>query len=258
MSGLLRRLARHAVNPTTSTVHAMSGLPYIPAPNLRTVENAAGRVPVAESAQPAMPAPGSPSDPPSTSPMMPITQASPAQTAAKLLSEPATVVPTTPSSSTDIVPAPLMPELSDENRTMPASSQTDTSSAVATADTIRVANRTTTSDNRRTIDTQPQHAQPGHVSRHTAPRSMPDALLASIATPVTSPTSTDQQAATGPLETAIKTDLAVEAPTEVHVHIGRIEVTAVRDVTPQKPAAHNERQPMSLDDYLAQRQPRGS
>lgn len=48
---------------------------------------------------------------------------------------------------------------------------------------------------------------------------------------------------------------AVHATDEVHVHIGRIEVTALQDtptVTPRrKPKG---RQPMSLDDYLAKRQ----
>jgi len=42
--------------------------------------------------------------------------------------------------------------------------------------------------------------------------------------------------------------------TEVHVHIGRIEVTAVPESSPTRPARRPRREPMSLDDYLAQRQ----
>ncbi len=43
-------------------------------------------------------------------------------------------------------------------------------------------------------------------------------------------------------------------PTEVHVHIGRVEVTAVPESSPTRPARRPRREPMSLDDYLAQRQ----
>lgn len=43
------------------------------------------------------------------------------------------------------------------------------------------------------------------------------------------------------------------APNEVHVHIGRIEVTALQDAPAAKPRTRG-RQPMSLDEYLARRQ----
>lgn len=42
------------------------------------------------------------------------------------------------------------------------------------------------------------------------------------------------------------------APNEVHVHIGRIEVTAMHEAPPAKPRERG-RQPMSLDEYLARR-----
>ena len=45
----------------------------------------------------------------------------------------------------------------------------------------------------------------------------------------------------------------VEETTEVHVSIGRIEVTAVHEPAPPKPAAPRRNAPMSLDDYLAKR-----
>jgi hypothetical protein len=48
---------------------------------------------------------------------------------------------------------------------------------------------------------------------------------------------------------------AVEETTEVHVSIGRIEVTAVQAPAATAPAAPRRRQaPMSLDDYIAHRQ----
>ncbi len=45
----------------------------------------------------------------------------------------------------------------------------------------------------------------------------------------------------------------VEETTEVHVSIGRIEVTAVHEPAPPKPAVSRRNVPMSLDDYLAKR-----
>lgn len=45
----------------------------------------------------------------------------------------------------------------------------------------------------------------------------------------------------------------VEETTEVHVSIGRIEVTAVHQPAPSKPATPRRNAPMSLDEYLARR-----
>ncbi len=45
----------------------------------------------------------------------------------------------------------------------------------------------------------------------------------------------------------------VEETTEVHVSIGRIEVAAVHEPTPPRPAVSRRNAPMSLDDYLAKR-----
>ena len=44
-----------------------------------------------------------------------------------------------------------------------------------------------------------------------------------------------------------------EADTEVHIHIGRIDVTAVHEVAPPRRRAAAAPAPMSLDGYLAQR-----
>jgi hypothetical protein len=40
---------------------------------------------------------------------------------------------------------------------------------------------------------------------------------------------------------------------EIHVHIGRIEVTALREVAPAKPPTRTPQSSLSLDDYLARR-----
>ena len=45
----------------------------------------------------------------------------------------------------------------------------------------------------------------------------------------------------------------VKETTEVHVSIGRIEVTAMHEPAPAKPASARRNAPMSLDDYLAKR-----
>lgn len=51
-----------------------------------------------------------------------------------------------------------------------------------------------------------------------------------------------------------KTDPVSESePTEIHVHIGRIEVTAVQEGPTKKPKASPGPKPMSLDEYLARR-----
>lgn len=48
------------------------------------------------------------------------------------------------------------------------------------------------------------------------------------------------------------------APDEIHVHIGRIEVTAVQEAPKPKARAARGQAPMSLDDYLAKRQRGGA
>jgi len=62
--------------------------------------------------------------------------------------------------------------------------------------------------------------------------------------------------ATASASTANRGSLSVgmiEETTEVHVSIGRIEVTAVHESAPSKPAAPRRNGPMSLDEYLAKR-----
>ena len=56
-----------------------------------------------------------------------------------------------------------------------------------------------------------------------------------------------------PLRQPLATPATAAEPTEVHVHIGRIEVTAITQPQPAKPAARQRTQPLSLDAYLARR-----
>lgn len=52
---------------------------------------------------------------------------------------------------------------------------------------------------------------------------------------------------------ALATPAPASEPTEVHVHIGRIEVTAITQPQAPKRAARERSQPLSLDAYLARR-----
>lgn len=77
----------------------------------------------------------------------------------------------------------------------------------------------------------------------------PDALLPPIEPPREIPTHPSRPEAATPAANA--TD---SGPAEVHVHIGRIEVTAVQDSPPAKHSARKGKPPMSLDEYLARHQ----
>jgi len=59
-------------------------------------------------------------------------------------------------------------------------------------------------------------------------------------------------AARGPLGPDAGTPAADE-PAEVHIHIGRIEVTAVPEAPPPRRRPAKKQAPMSLDAYLAAR-----
>ena len=64
-----------------------------------------------------------------------------------------------------------------------------------------------------------------------------------------------QPASTRTLQYGPVTQTTASQPNEVHVHIGRIEVIAVREPPAAAPARvkRNGPQPMSLDEYLAKR-----
>lgn len=68
----------------------------------------------------------------------------------------------------------------------------------------------------------PRHSQPGPVTASLAPASAP-----------------------------------VREPDEVHIHIGRIEVTAIHEPAPRPREARKGQPPLSLDDYLTKRKGEG-
>lgn len=69
-----------------------------------------------------------------------------------------------------------------------------------------------------------------------------------------------QGAASAPAASASASASAVPArePDEVHIHIGRIEVTAIQESRPASKPSRKGAAPLSLDDYLARRKGDGS
>lgn len=100
-------------------------------------------------------------------------------------------------------------------------------------------------------------ATPDHVPPHR-----PGALPAPLLAPTETPHAAEAQPrvpARGLMPRVAQQDLRAGTPAaeaagnEVHVHIGRIEVTAVREAPAARMRAAKGRSPMSLDEYLARR-----
>lgn len=253
MSGLLRRLARHAQSASRPTIHAMARLPYMPAPALLPVDDADVRAPtMAPTAAPAMspppasaePAPAAPA-PQSMPTPQPATVRNPIHRAA-IDDRGAEARLASPVSQADRLPPALMPAAPTDRPADPATSpvvpdaEHATERAGAAAPTPLYGHPQATP--------QPQPPPATRPAIHDA-RALPDALL-----PPSPPPARATTAAVGAHPPAP----AADTPTEVHVHIGRIEVTAVHAPAAPRPAARSGRAPMSLDEYLARRQGSGS
>jgi len=107
------------------------------------------------------------------------------------------------------------------------------------------------------IDDARAGAFPGPAPRRDAPPPSPTPLIPAFRPQATSTPSAQQRP--GPQASSGLTGHAAEtAPDEIHVHIGRIEVTAVQEAPKPKARAQHGQAPMSLDDYLAKRQRGGT
>jgi len=251
MNGLLRRLAHHAANPSLPVIHAMARLPYIPAPELLPVMDT-GTLPAAavsarstRSATDAVEPPSAALPTASTSSMLTrmthIARETPSHTGSPCST--AAITPPADSSDTDPSPPQLM-ETQQSNNPPPGTLQTATP-ATDRADSGSRLTETTTLE--QPDSTAPlQQLADCHSTLYPV---MPDALLPPVVSPFTLPSPADPMTPTPAMQQA------TETATEVHVHIGRIEVTALQESASPKPAARSRRNPMSLDDYLAQRQP---
>lgn len=270
MTGPISRLARDAVSPTRPTIHAMARLPYMPPPVLHPIEDAgmpaAAMMPATPATRPsssAMPTPGAISGPQAVFADDTSRNAIDTDNSAEPGHEPfltsrpsSTRHPSTmppPSRSEDPYPAALMPASPAQGPAPSAAAP----GATAAADETGALARATPSSGFEPAQTSsappPQaHASDQYATRGTSARTIPDALLPPIGQGARSTLSSPAAAS------AQRTPAAAESATEVHVHIGRIEVTAVQAPAAPRPAARGGPQPMSLDEYLARRERSGS
>lgn len=268
MTGPIRRLARDAVSPTRPTIHAMARLPYMPQPALLPIGEAgtpsASRAPATTmTAWPATSA--TPNSGALHGPRAPVADgvarsidtdvsAEPGYVQSVASRPPSSLSPSSahPSSRlADPFPAALMP-------TSPAPGPTPQGAAPGATDADDETDASARSKPSSAFEpaqgrAAPQTQAPDQPATHSAnPRTLPEALLPLIRQGARSTLSSPAAAS------AQRTPPAAESPTEVHVHIGRIEVTAVQPSAAPKPAARGGPQPMSLDEYLARRERRGS
>jgi hypothetical protein len=253
MSNLFQRLASQQLDSGTLRVHPMASLPYQAVPEfteqateLDKYDKVAG-TPEAGSAPPgSMPshptsesvpttsrkASTQPQHPSAPAPLLPTTDqadqapmAAPSTEALASEEEPHTGITPHPAKTRLPLPSPLLMELPAEEKP---------GSAVSNEISPPVENPST------------------DTSSDTAADGLPAAILprqraakATTAMPHAPPTP----------HTGVRTSQeASSEPNEVHVHIGRIEVTAIQQPSPPKPRQKRGRAPMSLDDYLAKRQ----
>lgn len=89
---------------------------------------------------------------------------------------------------------------------------------------------------------------------------VPERTLDKLVLPPPLLPATPRGAASAPAAAASASALALPArePDEVHIHIGRIEVTAIQESRPASKPSRKGAAPLSLDDYLARRKGDGS
>ncbi|MDB5979783.1 MAG: hypothetical protein JWQ69_798 [Pseudomonas sp.] len=105
-------------------------------------------------------------------------------------------------------------------------------------------------------------------SQEAPPRTEPEPAIASVLAPIPHPANAQALAhppaqllmpasvrthPAGPVPVVFNPPPSPPAADEIHVHIGRIEVTAVREPAPAKHSARTPKPTLSLDDYLAKR-----
>lgn len=257
MSGLFRRLARQVAGPRPATVHAMARLPFHAPPAPVSADEGGTLMPLAH-APAADPAPV----PPSATAARSTHPAAPARSRRHGHAEPAS--PAAPVIDTPAVdtPAPLVALRDDEpsppaEPTRPRPRQADTDihgpAAPVAAATVAVA----ASAPAWQVEVPPAAARRA-PREPTADAVGPGALLDPFPEALLPP----QAAAVPPAAQAARPanppsparPAPAAEPTEVHVHIGRIDVTAVHAPAPAKRPARSGQAPMSLDAYLAKRQ----
>jgi len=239
MSGLFRRLAQGAVGAPPARLHALARLPYAspPLPALDEPAERQGALPmVAAQAHVEPNAIAAPGAPPS-------------------IASPAIVAPRAAESAYPSVVAPHAPH-APHAPCEPAGRQDGRGASELDA---RLSHESPS------LLAQPALRAPQPVRAappaHERARSLigseaqafrpPPPLLAATAVEPTR-AAVGRPAAPAPLRLPAQ-QASVDAPNEVHVHIGRVEVTAIREAARQPRAARRGPEPLSLDHYLAKR-----
>lgn len=267
MSGLFRRLAKQA-NGRATTLHAPARLPFHDAPAATEAFESANSEMSAEAPAPivAMPAQARPTPPQASATpealgdtpddVTPKTSALPprhkgAQTAPKRDFRGNDTAHDMPEQAANPTRADRL-----TRRARASASTREASAPVAPPMTAETPSRTLENTN-----PAPGAAAPLTAARDTEASSIPefpptllpphtDTARADTATPGARPKTPD-----GRINRT--QTVAADAPNEVHVHIGRIEVTAIQESASKPRAKRNGRAPMSLDEFVAKRQ-RGS
>ncbi len=262
MSGLFTRLARHAVGQPGNLVHAASPTPYQQSTELASTEQV---FPQSEAATDSVV--NNPQSTAGSTPPPGIVAQSDARTKASSVDEPGRLQPPgfSEQPGNDRIDAQRAMSDSTGDALLPRQaadpiSQVDDLAAVTTGmqnsgvfdrqqkhevETVAAASATEKIILETLVDDQPRNfgASRQQQASPVEPRT-PEPLLPSFAT---TPTANSVAAMQTP-------EVTSDTPNEVHVHIGRIEVTAVQSGEPRKRKAKAAQQPMSLDDYLARRQ----
>lgn len=248
MTGFLQRLAQRA-NGSARTVRAASGAQFAPEP-LGHSTPMQQDAPTPESRTPFEPASSTTATPPGASPGgFPDPVFAPADARRQRVAE-------TPrrgqTASTASAPAPLQAS-ADETAAAPSPARVarakasmtnpDTPDTADETQAVRRANPATSEPAPPRPDTTPTSASPP-TWRQVEPLLAP-AIRVRWPTSAALPPQDHQPGRGGPSDTT----------TEVHVSIGRIEVTAIHEpaAPAQRPAARR-KAPVSLDEYLARRQ----
>lgn len=106
-----------------------------------------------------------------------------------------------------------------------------------------------------TLPPPPGSARRSALSASAASSDMADALV--VPPTLLSPRHQSGRQQAGP-SAPTPTSTQPRQPDEVHIHIGRIEISAIQEAPPSKREARKGAAPLSLDDYLARRKGDGS
>lgn len=254
MSGLLRRLAGQALNGGGTAIHSQARMPYLAplefAPSqasqpMAAVQPATDSAPAPVAVQPLHSAPA-----PDAGHAEPAAAMLPPAGVSRPNAIPAPIGPMQESTPADVVgpPAHFAPASPMPAGPMPADA--DGFPPLIPDNAGRPGEAASMPAGQPQMTVSRPNPLPWTDAQSASPR-LPAPLLAASRPPLSPESARPAPPPPGSPQTA---RASLPEPNEVHVHIGRIEVTAVHESQPPKrAAAPPRRQPLSLDDYLAKR-----